>query len=132
MNVVPEVVIAEEPEGRANLAKPVVLDAVNGAVHPRPQIGIDKAPRQKGRRGYDDAAERAGDKSADKQQHQEWARKHETVLQRHIDEFIIVGTPMMCHMGFELIQPRIEQPIGLVHDPAMRRIVKQGDERRPD
>src|SRR6476661_9065081 len=52
-----QMVIAKEPEEAAGSAKPIDLDAVDGAMDLGPQVGIDKAPRQQGGGGNQNAAQ---------------------------------------------------------------------------
>src|SRR2546423_5096407 len=76
IHVVLEMVVTKKLENRAGTLKPVRLDTVNCPMNARPQIRVQKAPRQQSRGGNIDRRKRAQGEPPHGQQDVSGARQH--------------------------------------------------------
>ena len=130
IDMVLQMVVAEKTEHRAAALKPIRLDIVNSPMHTRPQIRVEKAPRQQRRYGNADRRHGANGEPPQAQQKKGWARQQETISQGDVDHFRGICSLVVRRVGFELAQLRVQQAVGHVHNPAMRAVLQQRDERR--
>jgi hypothetical protein len=100
--MVVQVMVAKEPERRAQAKKPIRFQAVNRPMDTGPQVCVTKAPRQQSRGGNDNRRNRSDSDSPHAQHEERRAGQQHTVSQRHVDQFMVIRSPMMGSVGFQL------------------------------